>query len=224
MPRLENRDQMYKRPFDLTILITTHVCPILLPIWVLLWISIPFVIWLEDRGPIFYRQKRVGKDGRIFTIAKFRTMVRDADRLGPVWTTDSDPRVTRTGRFLRRTALDELPELLSIWKGDMSFVGPRALAVEEQKWMEDKFKNFSDRLVVRPGLTGLARIYNSNDDPATKIQYDLEYVKRASPLLDLGLLIRSVWNTLTAAWDKRANKPTYRSADFPESDESQTGS
>jgi lipopolysaccharide/colanic/teichoic acid biosynthesis glycosyltransferase len=76
---------------------------------------------------VFYQQKRVGRNGRIFTIRKFRTMIRDAESLGPAWATEGDPRVTRLGRLLRRTALDELPELLSIWKGDMSLVGPRAL-------------------------------------------------------------------------------------------------
>jgi len=124
----------YKRGFDLTILVIAHC--LLLPLWLILWTAIPLIIWLGDRGPVFYKQKRVGRDGDVFTILKFRTMVPEADRMGPSWTTVGDPRVTRAGRILRRTALDELPEILSIWKGEMSLVGP-----EPWKWRNTGYWN-----------------------------------------------------------------------------------
>lgn len=167
---------------------------------------IPLLIWLEDRGPVFYPQARAGKDGKPFTVLKFRSMVPDADKRGPAWTTSSDPRITKVGRFLRKTALDELPELLSIWKGDMSFVGPRALAVAEQRHLEEEIPGFHQRLSVRPGLTGLAQVYNTSDDAVEKLKYDLDYIEHLSLGLDLKLMILSVRNTLLARWDQRAGK------------------
>ena len=137
----------YKRRFDLTVLVLAHM--LLMPLWLLLWTIIPVLIWLSDRGPVFYKQKRVGKDGQVFTILKFRTMVPGAESTGPAWTTEGDPRVTRFGKLLRRMALDELPETLSIWKGDMSLVGPRALDLEEQRGLEQQIPGFAQRLQVR---------------------------------------------------------------------------
>jgi lipopolysaccharide/colanic/teichoic acid biosynthesis glycosyltransferase len=179
---------------------------LLLPVWVVLWTAFPLIIWLGDRGPVFFRQQRVGRDGRVFIVLKFRTMVPDAEKKGPAWTTEGDSRITRVGRVLRRTALDELPETLSIWKGDMSLVGPRALDAPEQRWLETQIPGFSDRLRVRPGLTGLAQVYDDVDDARTKLRYDLEYIERMSLWLDLKLLFLSVLNTLTGRWDKRRGK------------------
>jgi lipopolysaccharide/colanic/teichoic acid biosynthesis glycosyltransferase len=114
--------------------------------------------------------------------------------------------VTPVGRILRRTALDELPELLSIWKGDMSLVGPRALDIEEHRVLEQQIEGFSDRLMVRPGLTGLAQVYDRQDDAVDKFSYDILYLKSMSPWLDTKLLVLSVLNTMSARWDKRAGK------------------
>ncbi len=190
-----NGDRAYKRLFDLAILVLAHV--LLLPLWVLLWTLIPLAIWLEDHGPVFYRQKRPGKNGKHFTILKFRTMVTDADKKGPSWTIENDPRITRVGKILRKTALDELPELLSIWKGNMSFVGPRALPMQEQLLLEEQIPNFRDRLKLRPGLTGLAQLYDKADDANTKLRYDLEYIQHMSLWLDIKLMLLSVVNTIT---------------------------
>ena len=195
----------YKPWFDYTILILAHL--LLLPLCVLIWMVIPMLIWAGDRGQVFYRQKRVGINGRIFTVLKFRTMVLDAERKGPAWTVEGDPRVTRIGKVLRRTALDELPEVLSIWRRDMSLVGPRALDVDEQHELERELPGFSQRLRVLPGLTGLSQIYNRNDDAQNKFRLDLEYLERLSPWLDLRLLVLSFFNTLTARWDRRSGKP-----------------
>ena len=204
------RKHSYKIWFDLTILVLSHL--LLLPLWLLLWTLVPMVIWLGDQGPIFYRQQRAGKDGQPFTVLKFRTMVLDADRKGPAWTTDGDPRVTRVGRLLRRTALDELPELLNILKRDMSFVGPRALDLEEQRSLEEQIPGFERRLQVPPGLTGLAQVYNPGDNADDKFQYDLSYLERMGPLLDFKLLILSVRNTFSIRWDQRRGKPVTSNA------------
>ncbi len=201
LPKSKGR---YKRPFDLTLLIAAHI--LLAPVLLLLWVLISLVIWLEDRGPVFYRQVRVGQGSRLFTVLKFRTMSPDADRRGPAWTLEDDPRVTRVGRFLRRVALDELPETLSILKGDLSFVGPRALDTEEQYLMQQQIERFQERLQIRPGLTGLAQVYDHEDDAQVKLSYDLEYIQRMNPILDLKLLLLSVKNSLLRRWDRRAGK------------------
>jgi lipopolysaccharide/colanic/teichoic acid biosynthesis glycosyltransferase len=201
----------YKTRFDLTVLALAHL--LLFPIWLGLWTAIPAIIWIADRGPVFYRQVRVGKDGRAFEVLKFRTMIKGADRLGPVWTTDGDPRITPVGRILRRTGLDELPEVINIWKGDMSLVGPRALDVEEQRSLEKQIPGFETRLQVKPGLTGLAQIYDHIDDATAKYRYDLDYIRRMSPWLDIMILSRSVWNTVTAKWDQRGGKPAVNDSE-----------
>ena len=203
----------YKPWFDLSILIVAHL--LLLPLWILLWTTIPLFIWLGDRGPIFYRQERSGKDGRVITILKFRTMVPDADRTGPAWTTVDDPRLTRVGKILRRTALDELPETLSIWKGEMSLVGPRALDLTEHQSSVRQLPGFKERLQVRPGLTGLAQVYDKEDKIEIKLNYDLKYLEQMSPWLDCKLLVLSVKNTLTANWDRRSGKLTQMGPDAP---------
>jgi lipopolysaccharide/colanic/teichoic acid biosynthesis glycosyltransferase len=194
----------YKRWFDLSVLVLSHL--LFLPLWVLLWTVIPLLIWLEDRGPVFYQQQRMGKDRRPFNIVKFRTMVIDAEELGPAWTMENDPRITRVGRILRRTAIDELPEILSIWQGKMSFVGPRALHWDEQIYLEELVPGFEQRLQIRPGLTGLAQVYDKTDDPHEKYRYDMDYLKKLGPLLDVRLLLISVRNTLIARWDRRSGK------------------
>jgi len=194
----------YKRLFDILVLIVAHVT--LLPLWILLWTLIPLLIWLGDRGPIFFRQQRAGKDGAIFTILKFRTMVPDSDSKGPAWTTHGDPRVTPVGKILRRTALDELPGILSIWKGDMSLVGPRALDVEEHLLLEQEIPGFAERLKVMPGLTGLAQVHDRMDNAHDKFRYDMEYICHMGLRLDVRLLILSVYNTFLARWDRRVGK------------------
>ena len=201
----KSRSGEYKLWFDYFILIVVHVS--IFPLWIVLWIVIPVFIWIGDRGPIFYRQERAGKNGKPFKILKFRTMVFNADQVGPAWTTQNDPRVTKIGRILRRTALDELPEILSVLRRDMSLVGPRALDIVEQKVLEQQIPDFKKRLEVLPGLTGLAQVYDLSDDAHIKLRHDIEYLDRMSPWLDIKLLLFSLRNTLTARWDSRIAKP-----------------
>jgi lipopolysaccharide/colanic/teichoic acid biosynthesis glycosyltransferase len=175
-----------------------------------LWILISIAIWLEDRGPIFFRQARVGLNGRIFEAMKFRSMIPDAEaRSGPVQAHEHDPRITRVGRFLRATALDELPQLWNILIGDMSFVGPRPLRPGEIDVCDGRLVALQDvpgyarRHSVRPGLTGLAQVYAPRDlRRAGKFRLDLLYLKVADPWLDLKLLFLSLWITLRGEWER----------------------
>lgn len=196
---LAGRD-WYKRSFDLTVLVLAHI--LLLPLWLLLWTAVPLAIWLEDRGPIFFTQLRVGKGGRVFRMYKFRSMVREAEALtGPVWSCENDPRVTRVGRFLRAHALDELPQLLNVWKGDLSLVGPRPERPEFVAEFTRQVPGFARRHQVRPGLTGLAQVYGCyTSRPRHKLRYDLLYIRRMCLWLDIKLLVVSVLVTFKGHW------------------------
>ena len=172
-------------------------------------LSLPFWIWampailLTDGWPVLYCQARVGRHGRVFYIYKFRSMVKDAERhTGPVFSQRDDPRVTRVGRIMRKTAVDEIPQLINIIKGDMSWVGPRAARPEEVVRYLREMPNYNLRHQVRPGLTGLAQVFGSDyDDIREKLAYDLRYLRRRSLWLDLQLYVRSWANTLFARWD-----------------------
>ena len=151
---------------------------------------IALLIKLDSKGPVFHRQDRVGQDGKIFTLWKFRSMKQDAERdTGPVWAGKKDNRVTRVGKYLRRTRLDELPQLYNILKGDMNLVGPRPERPHFVKQLSEIIPFYNLRHSVKPGVTGWAQIKyqygNSVEDAVEKLQYDLFYVKNLSWLLDL---------------------------------------
>ncbi|WP_291984368.1 TIGR03013 family XrtA/PEP-CTERM system glycosyltransferase [Luteitalea sp.] len=162
-------------------------------------------VWLALRfgssGPAIYSQKRVGKDGVTFTIHKFRSMRVDAETAsGAVWARENDPRVTKLGRFLRRTRLDELPQLWNVLRGDMSFVGPRPERPEFIAELTRKIPFYGQRHVVRPGLTGWAQVRHrygaSVDDSQEKLQYDLFYIKHMSFAFDLYIVLETVKTVL----------------------------
>jgi len=180
-----------------------------------LWAIVAAAIKLESSGPVFFTQVRVGEGGRHFDAIKFRSMVQDAEAgLGPVQAAAHDPRVTRVGRVLRATALDELPQLWNIFRGDMSFVGPRALRPHEIERVNDgravpleAVPGFSTRCTVTPGLTGLAQIYLRRDvTRRQKFRYDLLYVRRRSLMLDVRLILLSFWISLRGRWEARQPK------------------
>ena len=197
---LKPTDRLYKRPLDVIILVLAHV--VLLPAWVALWTLIPLAIWLEDRGPVFYQQKRMGRHGQVFALLKFRSLVPRADEKVRPWQIPQGRMVTKVGKVLRATALDELPQVISILKGDMSFFGPRAMPVEEYLEAVKRLPDLHRRLSVRPGLTGLAQVRTqASRDNSEKLRYDLAYIDRMNPWLDLTLLVMSVWNTLRARWE-----------------------
>ena len=180
-----------------------------------LWGLFALAIKLEDGGPIFYVQERSGLGGTHFTALKFRSMMPHAEaEVGAVQASEGDPRVTRIGRVLRATAMDELPQLWNIFRGDMSFVGPRALRPGEIELVGDgniemleDVPGFAERCRVRPGLTGIAQIYASRDIPRQlKFRYDLLYVRRQSFWLDMRLILLSFWITLRGTWEVRGRK------------------
>jgi len=180
-----------------------------------LWGLIALAIKLEDGGPIFYGQERSGLNGVPFEVKKFRSMIPNAEaRVGAIQATEHDPRVTRVGRLLRATAMDELPQLWNIFRGDMSFTGPRALRpgeIEaggngELERLED-VPGFRERSSVRPGLTGIAQIYAPRDITRRwKFRYDLVYVRRQSFWLDVRLILLSFWITFRGKWEARDQK------------------
>lgn len=178
------------------------------------WILAALAIKLEDGGSIFYSQDRVGRDGRVFRALKFRSMHEDAERAtGPLQARAGDGRVTRVGRVMRATALDELPQLWNILRGDMSFVGPRALRPGEIEIEGgapvplEAVRGYADRIVVRPGLTGVAQVFAPRDiSRRSKFRYDRLYIQRRSFGLDMRLILLSFWISFRGTWESRDRK------------------
>ena len=161
---------------------------------------LPFIVLavkLGSPGPALYRQKRVGRGGKIFDCYKFRTMRQDAEAdTGATWALDDDPRITRVGKFLRFSRLDEIPQLWCVLKGDMHFVGPRPERPEFVEWLSKDIPYYKLRHMVRPGITGWAQVKykygNTKEDAIEKLQYDLFYIKNASSLLDLWIMFQTI--------------------------------
>ena len=154
---------------------------------------IALCIKIDSRGPVIFKQERLGKDGKSFTMYKFRSMRVDAEADGPKWAEKEDDRCTKVGCFLRKTRLDELPQFWNILKGEMSLVGPRP----ERPFFYDEFETyihgFRNRLVVRPGLTGWAQVSGGYDlKPEEKIVYDMEYIANMSVRMDLRCMVRTL--------------------------------
>jgi sugar transferase (PEP-CTERM system associated) len=163
----------------------------------LVFLLIAIAIKRDSTGPVFLRQERVGEGGKTFTLLKFRTMVQDAESMtGPVWATEDDPRITRVGRFLRKTRLDEFPQVLNVLKGEMSFIGPRPERPHFVARLQAQIPYFAQRHAVKPGITGWAQIryrYGATiEDAEEKLQYDLYYIKNMSLFLDLIILLSSI--------------------------------
>jgi len=189
--------QTIKRGLDIVLALAAMV--ISFPVMVLVAVAIK----LDSAGPALFRQERVGQNGRIFVLNKFRSMRVDAEKhSGPVWARAADPRVTRVGRFIRKTRLDELPQLVNVLVGDMSFVGPRPERPDFVRVLQKQIPFYTGRLAVKPGITGWAQVrYQyaaSVEDQLEKLQYDLYYVKNLSPFLDLIILLHTVQVVLFA--------------------------
>jgi len=177
--------------FSLILLIVTS------PITLLAAIAIK----LESEGPVFYKQERMGMNGKIFQIIKFRTMINDAEKYtGPVWSTKNDPRITKVGKFLRKVRLDEIPQAINILKGDMSFVGPRPERPYFVEKLSKEIPLYKRRLKVRPGLTGWAQVKHKYDesieDVKIKFRYDLFYIENMSLRLDFKIILRTIFVVL----------------------------
>src|SRR5258705_6990885 len=179
-----------------------------------LWLFIAIAIKIEDGGPVLFAQDRVGLGGVPFRALKFRSMVPQASTLAQKQAGEHDPRITRVGRVLRITAMDELPQLYNIFHGDMSFVGPRPLMSGEIEVRGngdlvplDSIPGCAARHSVRPGLTGLSQVYAPRDTPrARKFRLDSIYVRNASFRLDLFLVAVSFWITFRGRWEVRVRK------------------
>ena len=206
---VDGRGYFFKRPFDM--LLSFIGLAISSPLWLIFSIAIK----LEDRGPILFVQERWGKDRSKILIYKFRTMVPNAvEKFGNVQASKNDPRVTKVGRLLRATSLDEMPQLLNIFKGDMSWVGPRALPINEVQVNEEKadvpdedVPGFNTRSKLSPGLTGIHQVFSPRDVPRElKYQYDALYCGNQSLWLDIRLIVLSLWITLRAKWEARGSK------------------
>jgi lipopolysaccharide/colanic/teichoic acid biosynthesis glycosyltransferase len=198
-----------KRIFDIAL----SVAGLILSAW--LWSVISIMIISEDGMPVIIRQRRIGKGGKRFDSFKFRSMIKATsnDKVDNQ-AVEHDRRVTKVGRFLRRTALDELPQLLNILRGDMSFVGPRPLLSTEVEVNGDPeitdieaIPNFIARAVIRPGLTGVAQVFAPRDIPRKhKFRYDLLYTRKMSFRYDLVLIMLSFLITFSCTWEKRTAK------------------
>ncbi len=168
----------------------------------LLYIFIVPAIKIDSRGPIFYTQRRIGLDGEIFKVIKFRTMIQSAEADGVKWAQDQDHRITKVGKFLRKSRLDELPQLWNILVGQMSFIGPRPERIEFVQQLEKEIPYYQIRHIVRPGLTGWAQVnfhYGASvEDSIEKLQYELYYIKHRSFVLDVSIILRTIKIVLQA--------------------------
>lgn len=190
-PIFSRLQQSNKRLLDLTLVVLA------LPFLLLFFLPIAVAIRLDSEGPVFYRQMRSGRGNRPFRIFKFRTMYVDAEKDGKArWATENDPRVTRVGRFLRKSRLDELPQVLNVLSGDMSLVGPRPERPEFVEELQEIVSFYRTRMMVKPGITGWAQIHydygNSEEDASIKLQYDFYYIHHWSLWMDLYILYRTV--------------------------------
>src|SRR3989338_5176405 len=175
---------------------------------ILFILFLPFIpifaaaIRINDRGPTFFTQKRVGKDGRIFTAIKLRTMIIETKKKFPQFAIKNDPRVTTLGKFLRKTRIDEIPQLINVLKGEMSLIGPRPERPEFVEQLKNQIPFYQERLMIKPGLTGWAQVMGPNyggslEETMEKIQYDLYYIKNRSLALDLSILLKTIRTVLT---------------------------
>lgn len=174
-----------KRIFDvmMSFLVLVPISPVM--------VLVALMIKANSQGPIIFKQQRIGRYGQSFFIYKFRSMVVDAANQGPYFTKDGDPRITRVGRFIRKTSLDELPQLINVLKGEMSLVGPRPNVPKQKEEYEDE--EWDKRNSVRPGITGLAQAkLRSAATPAERTRLDLEYVEKVGFLYDLWIIILTV--------------------------------
>jgi exopolysaccharide biosynthesis polyprenyl glycosylphosphotransferase len=205
-PKLSSSQALLKRTFDLSISLATLI--LLSPVLLLLYIIIP----LTSSGPALFKQERVGKNGKPYNMLKFRSMVQDAERkTGPVLACESDPRITKVGRLIRATRLDELPQLVNVLKGEMSLVGPRP----ERQFFIDKFKvsmpHYAYRLAVKPGITGLAQVmakYNTSVED--KLRFDLMYIKNYSLDQDIKILLHTIRVVLQREQAMGVKRPVKR--------------
>ncbi len=194
-PVRRSRFAPVKRVLDITVVLMTS------PIWLILSAIVWIVVKIDSPGPAIYRQERVGRSGQTFVLLKFRTMNVDAEPNGPQFAKKSDPRITRVGKFLRHSRLDEIPQLLNVLRGHLSLVGPRPERPVFVERYASTIPFYDSRHLIRPGVTGWAQVHygyaDGDADAVEKLTYDLYYVKHSSIWLDIHILGSSVWTVLT---------------------------
>jgi len=190
MPVLDTLPDALKRLLDVVLGLVG------LLVFVLVLLPVALAIRLDSPGPVFYRQTRCGRAGKPFSIVKFRTMTTDAEKDGQaLWATKGDPRITRVGQFLRKTRLDEVPQIINVLRGEMSMIGPRPERPEFVTELQQSIPFYRTRLLVKPGVTGLAQIHypygNTVEDALIKLEYDFYYLRHWSLWLDLYIIFRT---------------------------------
>ena len=182
----------YQRVMDIVL------CLIALIIGIPLMVIFGVLIKIEDNGPAVYKQERVGKGGKCFNLYKLRSMRTDAEKFGAQWAEKDDPRITKIGKFIRKTRIDEIPQLFNILKGDMGIIGPRPERPMFTVQFDEEIPGFINRLSVKPGLTGWAQVNGGYEaTPAEKLEDDLYYIKNRSFLLDMKIIFKTVGVVLT---------------------------
>lgn len=182
----------YQRVMDIVL------CLIALIIGIPLMVIFGVLIKIEDNGPAVYKQERVGKGGKCFYLYKLRSMRTDAEKFGAQWAEKDDPRITKIGKFIRKTRIDEIPQLFNILRGDMGIIGPRPERPMFTVQFDEEIPGFINRLSVKPGLTGWAQVNGGYEaTPAEKLEDDLYYIKNRSFLLDMKIIFKTVGVVLT---------------------------
>lgn len=189
--KINNKKYLYeilKRILD----IISSLLGLIVAIPIILVIAI--IIKVEDNGPVFYSQQRLGKDEKNFFVYKLRSMRVDAEKYGGAqWAQKDDPRITKIGKFIRKTRIDEIPQLFNILKGDMSLIGPRPERPELTYKFNKEIPGFIDRLVIKPGLTGLAQVNGGYDiSPEEKLKWDIIYIKNRNIFLDISIIFKTI--------------------------------
>ena len=183
---------MYSRTIDICLSLIGIV------IGIPLIIIFGILIKLEDKGPIIYKQERVGKYGKLFNVYKLRSMRVDAEKYGAQWAQDNDPRILKVGNFMRKTRIDEIPQLFNILKGDMSIIGPRPERPMFTMQFNEDIDGFINRLLVKPGLTGWAQVNGGYEmTPEEKLKWDIDYIQNRNVFIDMRIIFRTVKVVLT---------------------------
>jgi len=195
---LENLTEHSKKLYEITKRLMDMVLAIIgLMVAIILMPIITVIIKLESPGPIIFKQTRTGKNGKTFTAMKLRSMIDDAEKNGAQWAQKNDKRITKFGSFMRKTRIDEIPQLLNILRGEMSFVGPRPERPEFVEILEKEIPFYKERLLVKPGLAGWAQLYGpayggSETETLEKLKYDLYYIKNRNLFLDLSVILKTI--------------------------------
>ncbi|HLR42177.1 MAG TPA: sugar transferase [Pseudogracilibacillus sp.] len=192
-PRSEKR--MYSRVKRILDVLFTLVC---LPVAMILIVMFSILIILESRGSAFYKQERLGLQGKKFKVIKLRSMKQNAEKHGAVWASKNDSRITRIGTFIRKTRIDELPQFFNVLKGEMSVIGPRPERPIFTAEFEEEYPGFSKRLLVKPGLTGWAQVNGGYEiTPKEKLDLDMYYIRKRGFLIDLTIMLKTIRIVLT---------------------------